>query len=148
MSSGDVCDRTITETITVQFTPQAADDESYELTQQFAGYVTKIMQASRAVDEAWTQMGVCILGGTIAMGFFWVLFLWLFAGALAPHPSLPLPAPAVFPPWAPGAPLYARADRAPRRPQASSSSSPSASSSSASSSSRLAATSRRAGRPT
>jgi hypothetical protein len=82
MSSGDSCERTITETITVQFTPQAADDESYELTQQFAGYITKIMQASRAVDEAWTQMGVCILGGTIVMGFFWVLFLWLFAGVI------------------------------------------------------------------
>jgi len=84
VSSGDdvPCERTITETTSVVFTPEGADDDSYKLTQEFAEYVSHVSQASKAVDEALLEMGLCIFLGTIVMGFAWVLFLWLFAGVI------------------------------------------------------------------
>ena len=76
------CEKPITEVTSLTFKPSSQDDDSYQYTQKFASYVTKAAQFSRACEEAWVEMLVCIIGGTVAMGFMWVVFLWLFAGVI------------------------------------------------------------------
>ena len=76
------CQKPIREKTSLTFQPAEQDDDSAKYTQEFAEYVTKAAQFSRACDEAITEMLVCGLAGTVVMGFMWVLFLWLFAGVI------------------------------------------------------------------
>jgi len=77
-----VCDNPIKEVTSLNFQPAAQDADSTAMTKKFAEYVTKAAQFSRACEEAWKEMLVCAVGGTVLMGFAWVIFLWLFAGVI------------------------------------------------------------------
>lgn len=77
-----MCKKPVKELTSLTFQPEEQDDESAKYTQEFAKYVTKAAQFSRACEEAVTEMLVCGLVGTVVMGFMWVLFLWLFAGVI------------------------------------------------------------------
>lgn len=77
-----LCERKITEEVSVFFKPADQTADSYTLTQEFAEYVTWVYQFTRALEEGIFEM--CITGflGPILMGFLWVVLLWLFAGVI------------------------------------------------------------------